>query len=101
MMCLTIILDVPQGQQEALTYQHNVTYQMPESSATPLPQLQASKVQETFLAVGGRSAKHRMLPYTSPCNMSQKLGLLQEIGAKAKGMTEQFDLNIYSKKGSV
>jgi len=50
-LCLAIILDVPQGQQEALTHQHNVTYQMPESSATPLPKLHVSKAQETFLAV--------------------------------------------------
>jgi len=63
---------------------------MPESSATPLPKLQASKVQETFPAARGRSAKHNTLLYTSPCNMSQKLRSLQEIAAKEKGMTNSF-----------
>ena len=81
-LCLTTVLHVPQGQQEALTYQHNVTYQMPESSTTPLPKPQVSEVQETFLAVCGRSAKCSPLPYTSPCNMAQKLRLLQEIRAE-------------------
>lgn len=85
-LCPTIIPDVPQGQQEPLTYQH-VTYQMPEPSATPPPKLQASEVQGTFPVVRCRSAKCNILPYTSPCNMSQKLILLQEIGAKQRGMT--------------
>jgi len=61
---------------------------MPESSATPLPKLQAIKVQETFLAVHCRSAKRSILPYTTPCNMFKKLRLLQEIGAKHRGMTK-------------
>jgi hypothetical protein len=73
---------VAQGQQEALTDQHNVTYQMPESSTTPLSKPQVSKVQETFLAVCGRSAKCSLLPYTSQCSMAKKLRLLQEIKAE-------------------
>lgn len=87
MLCLTIILDVLQGQKKPLTYQHDVNYRMPKSSAPQLPKLQASKVQETTPTVHGRSAKCSILPYTSACNMSQKLRSLQEIGAKETGMT--------------
>jgi hypothetical protein len=84
--CLTIILHVQQGQQEAITYQHNVTYQMPESSTTLLPKLQVSKVQETFLVVHGRSAKCSILPYTSPCK-----SLKIEITARYKSRTVRHD----------
>ena len=79
-LCLTITLDVPQRQQEPLTYQHNVTYKMPESSETPLPKLPACTVQETFPAVHGSSAKHSTLPYTSPCNICrEKTNKMQQL----------------------